>query len=91
MGLLHLGDQFYLADALLPGADHDARAVGVVGTQVNAPPPAELLEADPNVRLQILHEVAHVDVAIGVRQGAVTRICLSLMGGPVREIGNRQL
>jgi hypothetical protein len=28
------------------------------------------LEADPNVRLQILDEVADVDMAIGVRQGA---------------------
>ena len=36
---------------------------------VKAPPPAEFLEADPNVRLHVLHQVADVDVAVGVGQG----------------------
>ncbi len=69
MGLLHLGDQLLLADALLPGADHDRRAVRVVGADVDAPLPAELLEADPDVGLEVLDQVADVDVAVGVGQG----------------------
>ena len=69
VGLLHLGDQLFLGDALLPSADHDGRAVGVVGTDVDAPPPAEFLETDPDVRLQVLDQVADVDMAVGIRQG----------------------
>ena len=69
VGFPHLGDQFLLADFLLPGADHDRRAVRVVGADINAAPPAKFLEANPNIGLQILHEVAQVDVAVGVRQG----------------------
>ena len=57
-------------DAFLPGADHDGRAVGVVGADVDAPPPAEFLEPDPDVGLQVLDQVADVDMAVGVGQGA---------------------
>ena len=70
VGLLHLGDQFFLADALLPGADHNGRAVGVVGANVDAPPAAEFLETDPDVRLQVLDQMADVDMAVGIGQGA---------------------
>ena len=61
VGLLHLGDQFFLTDALLTGTDHDGRAVRVVGTDVHAPPATKLLEADPDVGLQVLHQVADVN------------------------------
>ena len=70
VGLLHPGDQFFLADAFLPGADHDGRAVRVVGADIDAALPAKLLKADPNVGLQVLDQVADVDMAVGVRQGA---------------------
>ena len=70
VGLPHPGDQLLLAEALLPGADHDGRAVGVVGAEVDAPPPAELLEPHPDVRLKVLDQVADVDVAVGVGQCA---------------------
>ena len=69
VGLLHAGDQVLLADALLAGADHDRRAMRVVGTDVNTPLAAKFLEADPNVGLQVFHQVAQVDGAVGVRQG----------------------
>ena len=69
MGLLHLGDQLLFAAALLPGADHDGRAVRVVGTDVDAAVAAQLLEADPNVGLEVLDQVAEMDGAIGIRQG----------------------
>ena len=67
--LLHLGDQRLFADALLPGADHDRRAVRVVGADVDAAVADELLEAHPNVGLDVLDQVADVDVAVGVGQG----------------------
>ena len=53
-----------------PGADHDRRAVGVVGADVDAAVPLQLLEADPDVGLQVLDQVADVDRAIGIGQGA---------------------
>lgn len=34
--LLHLGDEFFLADTCLAGANHDRRTVRVVGTHVHA-------------------------------------------------------
>ena len=69
VGLLHAGDEVFLADAFLAGADHDRRAVRVVGTDINAPLAAEFLEADPDIGLEIFDQVAEVDGAVGVRQG----------------------
>ena len=81
VGLLHLGDQLFLGDAFLPGADHDGRAVGIVGTDIDAPPAAKFLESDPDVRLQILDEMPDMDVAVGIRQCAghqnASHICSS--------------
>jgi hypothetical protein len=51
VGLLHPGDQLFLRDPFLLRADHDRRAVRVVGTHVNATLPPQLLEADPDVGL----------------------------------------
>ena len=70
MRLLHAGDEVLLADAFLAGADHDRRAVRVVGADINTPLAAESLEADPDVGLDIFDQVAQMDGAVGVRQGA---------------------
>ena len=69
VGLLHLGDEFLFADAGLPGADHHRRAVRVVGTHVHAAVADQLLEPHPDVGLDVLDQMADVDVAIGVGQG----------------------
>ena len=69
MRLLHLGNKFLFAAAGLPGTDHHRRAVRVVGTHVNAAVAHQLLESHPDVSLDVLHQVANVDVPIGVRQG----------------------
>ena len=63
-------DQRLGGDALLLRPQHDGRAVGVVGAHVPAFVAAHLLEAHPDVGLDILHQVAEVDGAIGVGQGA---------------------
>ena len=67
--LLHLGDELLFADARLAGADHDRRAVRVVGADVAAVVADELLEADPDVGLDVLDQMADVDRAVGVGQG----------------------
>ena len=71
MRLVHLGDECLFAAAALPGALHDGRAVGVVGTDVDATVAAQLLKADPNVGLDVLDQVAEVNrtVRVGQRGG----------------------
>jgi hypothetical protein len=71
VGPLHVGDQLFLAAAFLPGADHDRRAVRVVGADVDAAVPAQLLEPHPDVGLDVLDQVADVDVPVGVGQRAL--------------------
>ena len=66
--LLHLGDQFLLATAFLPGTNHDRGAVGIIGAQVDALMSAQLLEADPDVRLDVFDEVTDVDMPVRVGQ-----------------------
>ena len=70
MGLAHGGDQFFLAYALLLGPDHYRRAVRVVRANINAAMAAELLKTNPNVGLQVLHQMSDVDMAVGIRQSA---------------------
>ena len=66
----HPGDQLFLAKLFLSGADHDGGAMRVVGADVDAPLPAEFLEADPDIGLQILDQMSDVYVSVGVWQSA---------------------
>jgi hypothetical protein len=68
--LLHARDQLLRRDALLLGAQHHRRAVGVVGAHIVAFVPAHLLEAHPDVGLDVFHQVPEVDRAVGVGQRA---------------------
>ena len=69
VGLAHRGDQFLLAAALGLRPDHDRRAVGVVGTEIDRPVPSQLLKPHEDVGLDVLDQVPEVNVAVGVRQG----------------------
>ncbi len=51
------------------GANHDRRAVRVVGTDIDAAIAAQLLETHPDVGLDVLDQVPDVDRAVGVGQG----------------------
>ena len=62
-------DQLFGRDALVARADHDGSAMGIVSADVQAFVAAHLLEAHPEVGLNVLHEMAKVNVAIGVREG----------------------
>jgi hypothetical protein len=61
-------DQLLRGDAFLVGAQHYRRAVGVVGADVVHLVALHLLEAHPDVGLDVFHEVAEVDAAVSVRQ-----------------------
>ena len=71
VGLLHLGDQLLLADRPSCRARIMIAVPCVSSAQmINARLPAQLLEPDPDVGLEVLDQVAEVDVAVGVGQGA---------------------
>ena len=70
VGLGHLGDDLLLGTALAAGADGDRGAVRVIGADVDAAGvAAHLLEAHPDIGLEVLDEVAEVHVPVGVWQG----------------------
>lgn len=80
--LRYLRDQLLGLDAVLAGAQHDGRTVGVVGTDIIATMPAHLLETDPNIRLNVFHQVADVDGTVGIGQGTGNQdISLVFHGG----------
>ena len=62
-------DQGLGGDAFLLGAQHDRRAVGVVGADIVALVAAHLLEAHPDVGLDVFDEMAQMDGAVGIGQG----------------------
>ena len=80
---VHALDEALGRDPLGLGAQHDRRAVGVVGAHVVAALPAEPLEAHPDVGLDVLDQVAEVDGAVGVGQGAGDE---DLAGGVVHGV-----
>ena len=66
MVVAHRRDQIALGASLRPGPDHDRRAVGVVGAEIDRVVAAELLEADEDVGLDVFDEVAEMDLPVGV-------------------------
>ncbi len=68
--IIGLGDERLRGDALLLGAQHNRRAVGIVGTDVGAMMAAHVLKAHPDIGLDVLHQMAQMDGAVGVGQGA---------------------
>ena len=68
VSVTHVGDQRLFAAAFLPSADHDRRAVRVIGADEDTLVTAQLLKADPNVGLDVFDQVADVDVPVRVRQ-----------------------
>jgi len=61
-------DQGLRGDALAFGAQHDRRAVGVVGADVVDFVALHALETHPDVGLDVFHQVAQVDAAVGIGQ-----------------------
>lgn len=68
--LAHVSDQRFLAASFLASADHDRRPVCVVSAHVEAAISNQLLEANPDIGLQVFHQVPDVNGAVGVRQCA---------------------
>jgi len=63
------GDEFLRRDPLVLRAQHDRRAVRVVGADVIDLVTPHALEARPDVGLDVFDHVAQVDGAVGIGQG----------------------
>ena len=66
MFLVNLLDKLLFGNTSLPCADHDGCAVSVITTNINALVSLQFLEPDPNVGLNVLHQMADVDRAIRI-------------------------
>ena len=64
------GNQVFRRDAFLARPNHNRRAVGIGRTHVGAAMTAELLEAGPDIGLNVFHQMTHVNRAVGVWQRA---------------------
>jgi hypothetical protein len=73
-------DQRFRTDTFLLGAQHYRRSVGVVSANIIATVPTHFLKSHPNIGLQIFDEMADMNRAIGVWQGARYEY-LSFFGG----------
>jgi len=69
MFAMHAVDQRLGGDAFFFGAQHDGRAVGVIGADVVHRIAPHALVAHPDVTLDVSDKVAEMDVAVGVGQG----------------------
>ncbi len=79
-------DELLRRDAFALGAQHDGRAVGIVGADVEALVAAQLLEAHPYIGLDVLDQMAQVDRSVGVGQGAGHQDAAGA-GGAVGHVG----
>jgi hypothetical protein len=61
--------QFFRRDAFGFGFEHDGRAMAVVGADEMNPVALHALEAHPDVRLDVLHDVPDMKRTVGVGQG----------------------
>lgn len=61
MFLVYTFYQCFRANALLLGTKHNRRAMGIIRTDVIACMALHSLESHPDVRLDILHQVAYMD------------------------------
>ena len=68
MAGLGFRDDLGLRSTFLAGANGDSRPVRVVGTDKNAAISDQLLEANPNIRLQVLDQMPDMNWTVGVRQ-----------------------
>lgn len=70
MVLVDFGDEFFGGDVSLLGAEHDRGPVGIIAADIEARMALKLLKAHPDVGLDMFHQVAEMNRAIGVGQGA---------------------
>ena len=68
MRLLHFGDDLFLRPSLLLCPNTDRRAMSVIRADIDAAVPPQFLKSHPNIRLQILDQMADVNMPVGIWQ-----------------------
>ena len=63
---MHTAYQLFGTDSFLFCPQHYWRSMGVVGTNVVTLMAAHFLETRPNIRLNVFHQMAQMDRAVGV-------------------------
>ncbi len=56
--------------AFLTGTDHDSRAMGIIGANVQTSVSFQFLKSHPDVCLDVFNQMPDVDRTVGIRQGA---------------------
>jgi hypothetical protein len=64
---VHALNQLLGLNTLSPGTNHNRCTVCIVGTEIQALIPSGLLEPDPDVGLQIFHQMTDMYGTVGVR------------------------
>jgi hypothetical protein len=68
MLFVHSFDELFRGDLLCAGTYHNRGAVSVIGAEVETLIAADFLEADPDIGLQILHQMPYVYWTIRIGQ-----------------------
>ena len=68
--LLHVGNEGFRRNPGFFGRQHDRRAVGVVGAHKPGGVATQASRAHPDVGLDVTHQVAQVQGAVGIGQGS---------------------
>ena len=65
----NLGNKFLRRHSKRFGLEHDRRAMGIIGPDKVHLMPAHALKTNPQVGLDVFHDVADMERAIGIGQG----------------------
>ena len=68
MGFPHVRNHRFFRTSLATRPNHDGGAMSIVGTYKHTPLTPQLLKSHPDVRLDVLHQMPNVNVAVGVGQ-----------------------
>jgi len=68
MSCAHVANQGFLTSPFLTGANHDGGSVGIISTNVDAAVATQFLKPDPNVSLDVFHQMTDVNRAVGIRK-----------------------
>ena len=62
-------DEFFRRDSKFLGPKHGGCAMGVISTDVDTFMAAHTLKANPDIRLDMLHQMSKVNRPVGIRKG----------------------
>ena len=82
----NLVNELLRRDPELLGFQHCSRTVSVVGANVNAPLPAELLEPHPDIGLDVFDQMSNMDRPVGVGQGRGDQDLAGLAHQQIRQL-----